>query len=162
MRNDNENSAGSSERDAGAHLRPEPRASHQEGGWLQFCGHRAWQRACTSAHFYGVRLQTERSGRSRGSFWEAPEVLQSLVGQGGQRSQGLRRLLLFLPSSQVKRAAAGPWTKGRQAGGRAGVSRRARGERRVLSAKTQPRGQGHNAGDSFGRNKHAFLSTNCC
>lgn len=47
----------------------------------------------------------------------APEALQGLGGRAGRSSQDLRRLLLFLPSSQVERAAAGPWTKGRQAGG---------------------------------------------
>lgn len=114
-------------------------------------------------HFYGLSLQTERTGVTVGDtgVWQ-PQKSAGPGSPGWTSSQGLRHVLLFLPSSQVKRAAADPWTKGRQASGQAGASRRAQGERRALSAETQPRGQGHNAGDSFGRNRHAFLSTNCC
>lgn len=60
----------------------------------------------------------------------------------------------FLPS-QAKRAATGPLDQG-QTGGQAGQPW-AQGERRTLSTETQPRGQGHNVGDSFGINRHAFL-----
>lgn len=152
--------AGSGGRSTGVHLRLnlEPHSRRKEG--FTSVGTVPGTEQALNTFPWTEAPNREIWGGPRGVA--APAVLRGLIGQAGLSSQGLRHLLLLLPSSQVKRAAAGPWTKGRQGGRQAGASRRAQGERRALSAETQPRGQGHNAGDSFGRNRHAFLSTNCC
>ena len=108
---------GSGERGAGAHLRPKPRASLQGGRrasllWAQFLA-----QSMPSTHINGLGLQTEDLRDHRGMA--APEDVRGLLGWAGLISQGPRRLLPFLPSSQVKRAAAGPLDQG-QTGGRAG------------------------------------------
>lgn len=106
-------------------------------------------------HFYGLMGSKQRSGSPRGVA--APEVLQGLVNWAGRIGQGLRPLL-SLPSQQLSQVGSGRPTgprADRQAG--RGARRRAQGERRALSAETQPKGRGHNAGDSLGE-KQTCLS----